>query len=439
MTSSLRPFATFATFACSLGLASSALVACGGYLDVGNTDQGASVRAVAARAPAVVALGTGHGCAILEDHTVACWGFNSNGQTGVKPDPALADAPSGQSVRTPAIVPGLADVVQISAGWQSTYALRKDGKVFGWGATRWTPGNSYEGGEDGHVPKEVPGVSDIVKVGDGGGPVCALRKDGRVVCWGRNTYKSVGPSSLPDDASPPASLNDVLPPTIVEGITDAIDITVGDSMSCARHRDLGVSCWGRVQLVADRWTPDDHVPVRIPGVRDAVQVAVAQGAAIALLKDGTVVGWGDSGDQGLLFHIHGPRDPRVTSYDDGVPPAPFPDLNGVVAIDGQYHTMCALKGDGALACWGRNDVGELGQGRTTTPLLDPQPIAGVVAEQIAVGTWNTCAVRPEGDLVCWGGGSSDALGTGRDELYAAKPDAPVRLPKALARPGDAVP
>jgi electron transfer flavoprotein alpha subunit len=64
-------------------------------------------------------------------------------------------------------------------------------------------------------------VSDVIKIADGGGPVCALRRDGTVLCWGSDTYLNVGvPSSKNSPADP-----EVLAPTLVGGISDAVDVT----------------------------------------------------------------------------------------------------------------------------------------------------------------------------------------------------------------------
>lgn len=69
--------------------------------------------------------GGNHTCALRADRTVACWGGNTSGQTGLD-----TDAPS---VLTPQVLP-LTDVVQLAAGAGHTCALRGDGTVYCWGA-----------------------------------------------------------------------------------------------------------------------------------------------------------------------------------------------------------------------------------------------------------------------------------------------------------------
>lgn len=423
-------FMTLSRFFVPLGLGV-VLVGCSRRLDVGDRGDGAEERIAMARSPSVVALGYLFGCALLEDTTVACWGFNRYGQTGTPPEDSL-DSLGNPRVLTPTRVPELDDVVQLTAGPDSTYALRADGKVFGWGNTTWTPGENAPAAHP--TPREVPGVSDVVKVADGGGPVCALRRDGTVVCWGDNTYLSVGPGS---------GSAEVLAPTTVEGIADAVDVAVGRRMSCVRHRDGNVSCWGVVHIVADAFVPNSPVPVRIGDVHEAVDLAVADAAAMALLEDGTVMGWGadDADGTALLSQIYGERAPSGLTdvatgiKSDGVPPAVFPGLAGIASVRAKASTMCTLvAADGSVLCWGKNSDGELGQERTTPPVLEPTRIENVTASQLEVGVSHSCFVDDDRRLWCWGSGLFGALGTGQSEALPRNVTSPVLLPAPLARP-----
>lgn len=78
---------------------------------------------------------------------------------------------------------------------------------------------------------------------------------------------------------------------------------------------------------------------------------------------------------------------------------------------GGSHT-CAIRGDRRVACWGRNLVGELGNG-TNTQSLTPTEVVGLsgVAE-VAAGTSHTCALRTDGTVLCWGGNVFGSLGDG---------------------------
>jgi alpha-tubulin suppressor-like RCC1 family protein len=73
---------------------------------------------------------------------------------------------------------------------------------------------------------------------------------------------------------------------------------------------------------------------------------------------------------------------------------------------------CALRADGTVSCWGRNDDGQLGDG-TRTPRSLNVAVAGVpVAVAIGAGMRHTCAVTAAGEVFCWGADEAGQLGDG---------------------------
>jgi hypothetical protein len=105
---------------------------------------------------AVVGLAVGmvHGCAVLDDCTVACWGANHAGQlgTGVGFDDGFVDHPLGP-------VTGLADVAAVTAGAEHSCALGRDGSVWCWGDN----GDSQLGVTD-VARSDVPAPLDMSRI-----------------------------------------------------------------------------------------------------------------------------------------------------------------------------------------------------------------------------------------------------------------------------------
>jgi hypothetical protein len=64
---------------------------------------------------------------------------------------------------------------------------------------------------------------------------CALYMNGTVVCWGESERTGTGPH---DDPSPRP----------IEGLTDAVAVTIGDSHGCALDAAGRVTCWGYCDL-----------------------------------------------------------------------------------------------------------------------------------------------------------------------------------------------
>src|SRR5688500_2710144 len=68
---------------------------------------------------------------------------------------------------------------------------------------------------------------------------------------------------------------------------------------------------------------------------------------------------------------------------------------------GRDHA-CALRADGEVWCWGRNDRGQLGDG-TFVDRSAPAPVAGLNdAIALSAGPAHTCVVHVSGAVGCWG-------------------------------------
>jgi alpha-tubulin suppressor-like RCC1 family protein len=295
------------------------------------------------------------------------------------------------------------------------YARVQSGAVYHWG-TFPAALRDVRGDAPGYVPSKLAGLDHVVEVRAGGHTACALKDDGTVWCWGDNSYESTGVPA-------PVRTGDVVRPTRVEGITDAVEIAVSATTSCARHDDGEVSCWGLVGS-SEASGPTDPTPHRIPEVHRATQLAIAASSVFALLENGTVMAWGAYSD--VL---------KPELYVDGGPPAPptiLSSLSEVRAISAHGQNACAIRACGEVWCWGANTWGELGLGTTSSAgePAAPTPAPGLIASEISVGALGSCAKRATDDFTCFGQSLFGSLGTttsGKGE--AETPGARVVLPK----------
>jgi alpha-tubulin suppressor-like RCC1 family protein len=232
------------------------------------------------------------------------------------------------------------------------------------------------------TPVEVQGVTDAREVSVGAGDACAVLSSGHIECWGSNTDGALGNGAHGFFSELPVE---------VQGIADAVQVAVGDAHACAVLSSGRVDCWGRKVIEAID-TPS-YTPVEVPGVNDATQAAVGGSHSCALLSSGHVECWEENfyGELG----IGSTRDASIT-------PVEVLAVTGAKQIAAGEHHTCALLSSGHIACWGDNDAGQLGDG--TTAISDvATEVRGVEnATQLAAGGNDSCALTSRGRVDCWG-------------------------------------
>lgn len=131
--------------------------------------------------------------------------------------------------------------------------------------------------------------------------------------------------------------------------------------------------------------------------------AVAAGTehALALKEDGSVWSWGKN-QYGQL------GDGTTTTR---LSPVAVSGLTDVVAVAaGGYHSL-ALKADGTVWSWGRNDSGQIGDGTSGTNRLAPVQVSGLTGvSSIAAGSFHSLAVLSTGSMKAWGNNGNGRLG-----------------------------
>ncbi|MEM9487749.1 MAG: hypothetical protein AAGC55_01325, partial [Myxococcota bacterium] len=221
--------------------------------------------------------------------------------------------------------------------------------------------------------------------------------DGAVRCVGKNSHGQVGDGTAADRGRPTATI----------GLDSAIaEVSVGDDHSCAREDNGTLWCWGRNQdgALGDGTTTQSSTPVQVSTLGGSVKgLYTGRAHTCAVLGDGSTWCWGQDlygqlGSQGQRAMSEMPR--QVADLDD------VARLATGVAAD---HT-CAVENDGSLACWGRNQYGQLGDGSTAEragPIRVSSDLFGqpfVEITDVCTKERGTCARKMDGTLWCWGDG-----------------------------------
>jgi alpha-tubulin suppressor-like RCC1 family protein len=343
-----------------------------------------------------VTAGYAHSCALLADGTVRCWGSNTFGQLG---DGSTSRRP------TPVAVSGLSGVVTITAGDFHTCALRVDSGVLCWGRDGFGElGDGDASAALSAVPKGVKDLSSgVVAIAAGGGHTCALLINRRVGCWGRNDRGQVGDGTTSHARSPVQ----VFAFGGLFGV-QAIALAAGGAHTCAvAAYDGMLFCWGAGTFgqLGTGLLRDEPDAVAVAGLSRVAAVVAGRQHTCALLADGSGRCWGDN-EHGQLGHADSPR---------SLTPTPVAGLVHAAALTAGARHGCALLADGRVRCWGRNADGEQGNGvrdgtRAASTVLGSG--GSVMARAVVVGGHHSCALRANGSVACWGRNDFGQVGNG---------------------------
>lgn len=147
-----------------------------------------------------------HTCALINDGTVRCWGSNTWGELGSGSTPTLT--------RTPTVVTGLTGATAISTSDSHTCALIDDGTARCWGWNRRGQlGNGTTNPGFDPTLHTVSGLTGAIAITTGFEHSCALIDDGTVRCWGYNFYGELGDGTTTLSTTPVTVIGlDVFPP-----------------------------------------------------------------------------------------------------------------------------------------------------------------------------------------------------------------------------------
>lgn len=255
------------------------------------------------------------------------WGDNSGGQLNV---PA-----------------GLTNIVGVAGGDFDTVAIRANGTLAAWGA-------NDEGQTN--LPHHL---HPIAFVAAGASHILALDLNGSIIAWGNNTS---GQCTIPAAAT-----------------NQPLTLAAGDAHSLALLANGTVVVWGDNTYgqtnLPDVLTPEYGIPwwdIYWPNPNWIPASAIAAGRIhnLAVLNNGTVVGWGDNS----FGQINIP-----------------PGLTNAIAVAGGYLHSVALRDDGTVVAWGDDTYGQTDV---------PAGLTNVVA--IAAGDFHTLARLANGSVVGWG-------------------------------------
>jgi hypothetical protein len=224
---------------------------------------------------------------VRENFTLACWGYNSAGQTTPPDDPfkqVSAGAYHSCGLRVDGtlacwgedylyfgiIIPPAGTFKEVRAGWMHTCAIRTNGTMACWGygltGAQWPLGGFFQqvGAGSGHScalqldstpicwgyagPVIYPPGGTFARLSVGSYHNCGVKTDGTVACWGGNSY---GQLNVPSGTFTQVST----------GTNHTCAVRVNNELKCwGADNDGGAGNWWFTVPPAPAWVLDGTLP-----------------------------------------------------------------------------------------------------------------------------------------------------------------------------------
>lgn len=359
-----------------------------------------------------LALGYWHSCAILNDGSVKCWGWNLNGQLGAGSSAlVIGDSPNEMGDNLAPINLG-GKAISVSAGYAHTCAVLENNTLKCWGANdrgQLGLGDLIDRGQMPADMQQLPiiAVGGLVsQVAADTSHTCALLQNGSVKCWGDNTFGQLG---LGDNLlrSAPAAL----PIKLVSAPNPSIatSIAAGGAYNCAILQNNTVKCWGRNDSVGN----------------------------LGQLWCQNVDGFsGPCNDHNYPLPLIG-YGLKPNEMGDHLPPVDLGSSQTPISLYAGTSHMCVLFNNNSTKCWGSNTYGELGQGDKTprgassssmgNNLLKLDFGTNRTVQSMSIGSAHGCVVLDNQKIKCWGDNRFGELGLNDAGLNKCRGDEPNEM------------
>lgn len=229
----------------------------------------------------------------------------------------------------------------------------------------------------------------------------SIFQTGGIWTWGRNASGQLGNNS---------TINRSSPGSVVGGMISWRGIAgSGYGTAVAGVKSDG-TLWlwgsGNYGVLGDGTTAAKSSPITVAGGGTTwKQTALSLQASFAIKSDGSLWAWGRNNLGQLADNTAVNKSSPITVVGGS--------FDWVQCFGGNANSQGALKRDGSLWMWGANTNGVLGDG-TTTNRSSPVTVAGggTTWKQAAIALEHSIAVKTDGTLWTWGRNVDGELGTG---------------------------
>lgn len=336
-----------------------------------------------------------------------CWGSGANGGIGDGTE-TQRDSPVSVDVGGP--------VKDICTGEHICAALT-DGTLKCWGGNEY--GSVGDGGTSNVLsPKTIDVGGEVDQVGCGNYHTCVILTDGTLKCWGLNFKGAVGDGRGPFTSWGAPGMNQLTPKTIDIGGKAKMMALASQHTCVVLADDSTVKCWGTLERPvgdgSDGSTGHKGSPVSVDVGGTVASIKSGDSHTCALLTTGVLRCWGitDNGRTGTTNGL--------------VPDTPAGTESWDIKLLALGWNTCAYLADGKLRCFGHNRFGTGGSGSTDQDAHNTVAKAsdvdlGGVPNALAASNYDVCAALADDTFKCWGKNTIGQLGNGKAPENSAVP------------------
>ncbi|MGZ8414323.1 MAG: RCC1 domain-containing protein [Gemmatirosa sp.] len=291
-------------------------------------------------------------CGVANNGTLHCWGSNAAFALG-------AGSNVSQSA-TPVAVAAAFGLIfkQVSVGSQHACAITIEGRAYCWG-----PNSSGQLGTGNTTWAQTPVAAatslTFASISAGSDYTCGLTTAGAAWCWGANGLGQLGEGATPSMGNTQSNA----PVAVVGGHTFR-SISASSQLTCGVTTANVALCWGRGDggRLGTGNTGVISTPTAVSGGHSFRSIAAGFSAACGVATDDAVWCWG-MGANGQLGQVVLNTAPTPIRAGGALKAA---DVSAANVSGGAGSYTCAISADRLTThCWGRNDMGQLGNGATT--------------------------------------------------------------------------
>jgi alpha-tubulin suppressor-like RCC1 family protein len=339
----------------------------------------------------------------FSEGSLCTWGYNEFGQIG---DNTNSPAPfTGSNIRsTPRQeFTNSNNWKQVSFGEYTASAIKSDGTLWSWGYNGYGQIGDNSIVNKTTVRQESTSSTNWKQISRGASFSAAIKTDGTLWLWGRNDYGQLGDNTTASRSTPRQEFT---------SSTNWKQVTAGGFHCLAIKSDGSLWGWGYNEFgtVGDNTSssvtpPNRSTPTQVGTATNWKQVGAGRIHSLGIKTDGTLWGWGRnvSGPVGDNTNAH-----RSTPRQVGA------ETNWKYVATTIGHHSAAIKTDGTLWCWGYNSHGQIGDNTAATSIGRSTPRQEFTSstnwKQVSGGYDHTLAIKTNGTLWVWGRNNLGQIG-----------------------------